>query len=163
TTVSYDLLGRTIQRVEPDMTAAWVYDTALHGVGKLTSASITSGADAGYQRSYTYDTLGRPVQAATTVSGTTYTFAAAYDANSRLSQLTYPTGFALSYTYTNLGYSSQLTAAATGQVYWTANARDAEMHLTQQTAGNGVVTTQGFSSLTGRLLTVQAGASNAVA
>jgi YD repeat-containing protein len=107
TTVTYDLLGRTVQRVEPDMTAAWVYDTAANGIGKLTSASITAGADAGYQRSYAYDTVGRPVQAATTISGTTYTFAAAYDANSRLSQLTYPSGFALSYTYTNLGYARQ--------------------------------------------------------
>src|SRR5262249_60681727 len=136
-TLSYDLLGRTVQRVEPDMTSAWLYDTALHGIGKLTSASITAGPDAGYQRSYAYDALGRPVQAATTISGTTYTFAAAYDANSRLSQLTYPTGFALSYTYTNLGYSSQLTAAATCQGYWNANAPDAEMHLTQQHAGTG--------------------------
>src|SRR5215471_12311072 len=119
TTVSYDLLGRTVQRAEPDMTAAWVYDSGLHAIGKLISASITAGADAGYQRSYAYDTLGRPVQAATTISGTTYTFSASYDANSRLSQLTYPTGFALNYGYTNLGFSSQLTAAATGQVYWT--------------------------------------------
>src|SRR5262249_13742007 len=54
-------------------------------------------------------------------------------------------------------------AAATGQVYWTANARDAEMHLTQQTAGNGVVTNQTFNLQTGRLIGVQAGASNAVA
>src|SRR5690242_17437429 len=104
TTVNYDLLGRRIRWAELDRTAVFVYDTALHGVGKLTSASITAGPDAGYQRSYAYDSLGRPVQAATTISGTTYTFAAAYDANSRLSQLTYPTGFALNYTYTTFGY-----------------------------------------------------------
>src|SRR5262249_53765043 len=59
TTLSYDLLGRMVQRVEPDMTAALIYDTALNGIGKLTSASITAGPDAGYQRSYTYDSLGR--------------------------------------------------------------------------------------------------------
>lgn len=131
------------------MTSAWVYDTAPHGIGKLTTASITAGAGARYQRLYVYDSLSRPAQAATTIGGSTYTFTAAYDANGRLSQLTYPTGFATGYTYNNLGYASQLKAAATGQVYWTANARDAELHLTQQTAGNGIVTTRNYSLQTG--------------
>ncbi len=156
-TFSYDLLGRTVQRVEPDMTAAWVYDTALNGIGKLTSASITAGASAGYQKSFAYDALGRPTQAATTISGTTYTFSAAYDANGRMSQLTYPSGFAASYSYTSLGYAQQLAAAVGGQVYWTANTRDAELRLVQQTAGNGIVTNQGYSATTGRLVAVQAG------
>ena len=163
TTISYDLLGRMVQRVESDMTAAWVYDTAPNGIGKLASASIAAGPSAGYLRSYAYDNLGRPVQAATVEGGATYTFIAAYDANSRMSQLTYPSGFALGYTYTSLGYASQLTAAPTGQVYWAANARDAELHLTQQTAGNGIVTTQTFNVQTGQLTAVQAGAGNAVA
>ena len=36
-------------------------------------------------------------------------------------------------------------------IFPTANARDAFLHLTQQTAGNGVVTSQSFDPLTGRL------------
>jgi hypothetical protein len=82
TTWTYDLLGRMTQRVEPDMTAAWVYDSGPNGIGKLISASITAGPDAGYQRAYVCDNLGRPVQAATTEGGATYTFTASYDANS---------------------------------------------------------------------------------
>jgi len=163
TTWSYDLIGRMTGRVEPDMTAAWVYDTGPNAIGKLITASITAGADAGYKRSYTYDSLGRPVTASTLEDGATYTFTASYDANSRLSQINYPSGFALGYTYTALGYASQLSSPTTGQVYWTPNTFDAEMHLTQQTAGNGLVTTQTFSALTGRLLQTQAGSSNSVA
>src|ERR1051326_4318685 len=34
---TYDLLGRVTQRVEPDMTASWSYDTAPYGIGKLAS------------------------------------------------------------------------------------------------------------------------------
>jgi RHS repeat-associated protein len=95
--------------------------------------------------------------------GSLYTIAAAYDANSRVSAVTYPSGFAVNYLYTNLGYSRQLADAVTGVAYWTANARDAEQHLTLQTAGNGIVTTQGYDAPTGRLTSIAAGTSNAVA
>jgi YD repeat-containing protein len=62
-TFTYDILGRLTQRVEPDMTSVWVYDTALHGIGKVASASITAGASAGYQRSFAYD-MRIPLEAA---------------------------------------------------------------------------------------------------
>jgi RHS repeat-associated protein len=159
-TFSYDLLGRLTQRVEPDMTSVWVYDTAPNGIGKLTSASITAGPSAGYARQSSYDNLSRPSQAAITIDGTTYTFTATYDTNSRLSTVNYPSGFSLNYTYTNLGDAQQL--AGGGTVYWTANARDAEMHLTQATAGNGVVTSQSYDPQTGRLTATIAGSNNAV-
>jgi YD repeat-containing protein len=72
-TLSYDLLGRLIQRVEPDMTAVWAYDTAANGIGKLAAESITAGPDAGFQRTYSYDTLGRPATVTTTIASTNYT------------------------------------------------------------------------------------------
>ena len=106
-TLSYDLIGRMTGRVEPDMTAVWVYDTATHGIGKLASAGITAGPSAGYQRSFVYDALGRPTQATVTIASTDYTFRAGYDANSRLSSVTYPSGFVAGYSYTSLGYAQQ--------------------------------------------------------
>ena len=90
TTLSYDLLGRMTGRVETDMTSAWVYDTKAWGIGKLTSASITAGPSAGYEKSLIYDSLGRTVQVTITVGGINYPFYASYDANSRLSTVTYP-------------------------------------------------------------------------
>jgi RHS repeat-associated protein len=161
-TVSYDVLGRTVQRVEPDMTSVWVYDTAAHGVGKLASTSITSGPGAGFQRSVGYDTLGRPVQVATTIDSAVYTMAAAYDANGRLNQVSYPSGFVANYAYNSLGFANGLADGVAAQTYWTGNALDAEGHLTQQTSGNGIVTNRSFSATNGRLLTVTAGTSNAV-
>jgi RHS repeat-associated protein len=139
------------------MTSTWVYDTAAHGIGKVASASITAGIDIGYQRVYSYDSLGRPQQLATTIDGTVYTMAAGYDANGRMSSVNYPSGFSVTYLYTSLGYAQQLKNTVSGQVYWTANARDAEQHLTQQTAGNGVVTSQAFNAATGRLTSILAG------
>src|SRR5262249_44336393 len=87
----------------------------------------------------------------------------AYDANGRLTGVTYPSGFAVDYGYTPLGYALNITDATTGQTYWTANARDAELHLTQDTAGNGIATAPSFQASTGRLLSIAAGSGNGIA
>ena len=162
TTLTYDQLDRVVQQVESDMTSVWVFDTAAHGIGKLASTSITAGPGSGYARSVSYDALGRPVQAATSIDGATYTMGATYDANSRLTKVSYPSGFTARYAYTNLGDTSQLLDDATGQAYWTANVVDAEQRLTQQTAGNGLVTTDSFDALTGRLTATATGSGGAV-
>jgi hypothetical protein len=91
------------------------------------------------------------------------TITSAYDANSRVSSVTYPSGFAVAYAYNATGYQTQLSNAATSQPFWTANARDAELHLTQQTAGNGVVTSQTFDANTGLLSGITAGSAGGVA
>jgi RHS repeat-associated protein len=143
-----------VGRFEPDTAAEWVYDLGPHAIGKLVYQHFITGPN--WARGFTYDTLGRPVIVSSAVEGSTYTFTAAYDGNSRLSTVTYPSSASLTYTYTSLGYAQQVTGPG-GQVYWTANARDAELHLTQQTAGNGVVTNQGFDPHTGRLTTILAG------
>ena len=121
---------------------------------------MTAGPGAGYARSFAYDSLGRPVQVTITVGGINYPFYASYDANSRLSTVTYPSGFVATYAYTSLGYAQQVSGGS--QVYWTANTRDAELRLLTQTAGNGVVTTQSFDPLTDRLTSILAGSGNAV-
>ncbi|WP_315722121.1 MULTISPECIES: RHS repeat-associated core domain-containing protein [unclassified Bradyrhizobium] len=160
--LSYDRLGRMVQRVEPDMTSVWAYDTAANGIGKLASSGITSGSGNGFARSFSYDSLGRPLQVATTIDGATYTMGATYDANSRLIKVSYPSGFTARYGYNSLGFANQLQDDATSQAFWTANAMDADGHLTQQTAGNGLVTTRGFDPLTGRLTSVATGTGSAV-
>src|SRR5581483_2897305 len=149
-------------RVEADMTSVWVYDSAANGVGKLASSRITAGAGSGFQRSLGYDTLGRPIQVATTISGTTYAMGATYDANSRISTVSYPSGFTAKYGYTSLGFANQLQDTSSGTAYWTANAMDASGHLTQQTSGNGLATTRTFDPTTGRLTGIETGSSGAV-
>jgi RHS repeat-associated protein len=165
TQFAYDVLGRLTQRVEPDMTAAWVYDTAQYGIGKLASATAAGPAAGtnGFQRSISYDSLGRPTRVGATVEGITFNIWGWYDANSRLQGIVYASGFGVIYSYTSLGYVRQLADSRSGQVYWTANSRDAELRLTQDTAGNGITTARGFDAPTGRLTSIVAGSSNAVA
>jgi RHS repeat-associated protein len=160
-TYAYDILGRLTQRVEPDMTSVWVYDTAANGIGKAASASIIAGPSAGYQRSFAYDTLGCANQATVTVGGTAYTFAATYDGNSRLGSVTYPFGPSAQLHL----HESRLCLAdrwPRRPCLLDPNASDAELRLTQETAGNGVVTTQSFDAQTGRLMDILAGTGNIV-
>jgi RHS repeat-associated protein len=166
---NYDVLGRLSERDEPDMISCWTYDSAQYGIGKLASATTYNGVNCQdpqrttvYQRSITYENLGRPQQVTTTIDGVNYTISGAYDTNGRLISVTYPSqsSFAVNYGYNNLGYVTNLTDAASNQVYWTANERDAELHLTQDTAGNGVMTARGFDAPTGRLTSIVASGNN---
>src|SRR5260370_42374717 len=95
------------------------------------------------------------------IDGTAYTMAAAYDGNSRLTQVTYPSGFVAHFGYNSLGYANQLSDGG-AQTFWTLTGMDAEQHVTLQTSGNGVATTRGFSAPTGRLRSAVCGPGNAV-
>jgi len=164
TTLTYDKLDRMVQRVEADVTSVWTYDTSANGVGKLASSGITAGVGYGFGRSVAYDTLSRPSQVSTTIDGATYVMGATYDAQSRISKVSYPSGFTARYGYNSLGFANQLSNDANSQAYWTANTMDAEGHLTQLTSGNGLVTDRTFEATTGRLssLTTGSGAGTAV-
>ena len=156
TTLAYDQLGRMTQRVEPDMTSFWTYDTASMGIGMLASTGVSAGPAAGYRRNYGYNQYSRLREVDTYINNVEYTFTATYDTNGHLSIVNYPSGSSVQYSYNSRGYANQLADAYSGNPFWTLNSLDAEQHITQETAGNGVVTSQGFSVTTGRLLTIEA-------
>jgi YD repeat-containing protein len=132
-TLAYDALGRVVTRADnTDQTNSWTYDTAAHDVGKLAQAT---GSNAGYSRSYVYDSQERPSRVTIAANGASYIYKPTYNADSRIDTLSYPSGFVVKYVYTALGYLQQLKDNATGAVLWTANARDAEQHLIDQSAG----------------------------
>jgi RHS repeat-associated protein len=160
TTLAYDQLGRLTQRVEPEVTSSWTYDTAAVGIGKLAQASTSFG----YLREHFYDSKGRPRRTRLTISGQVSNYLIEYDPISgKLDTINYPSSLVLKHVYNPYGYLSQLTDNLTGSVFWTANARDSEMHLLKQTAGNGIVTNQTFDSETGLVQTIKAGPQASVA
>lgn len=142
TTMAYDRLGRMVNRSEPDLISNWTYDACVKGVGKLCQAS----SDNGYSRTLTYDALGRVASIATFID-TTYTVNYGYDANGRLAQTTYPTGFVTQNVYTSLGYLQKVTDAAGTLVYWQANTVSAAGSVLTETLGNGLTTTRGYDAL----------------
>jgi RHS repeat-associated protein len=153
--IGYDALGRMTSRTEPDQSNAWVYDTAAHGVGELAQAT---GSNAGYSRTYVYDSQERPSKVTLVANGTSYAYKPTYNGDSRVDTLTYPSGFVVKYVYSALGYLLQLKDNASGAVLWTANARDAEQHLVDQTAGNGAETISVFDPHTGLVQQIRASA-----
>ncbi len=117
TTAAFDVLGRVTQRVEPEYTSTWSFDsyagggTCTKGVGKLCEVVTTIGED----RKYVYDSLGRALNTLMSVSGklgTAPSFAAAvaYDATTgRVKSQTYPSGLVVNTGYTAKGYVQNLT------------------------------------------------------
>ena len=164
-TLTYDKLGRLTRRTEADLISNWYYDTGKggaacqKGIGKLCQAETSTG----YNRTLSYDTLGRPTGSATTIDvPTPYSASVSYDANGRIATQTYPTGLVVKYTYTALGYLKEIRNNASNALYWRADTLDAEGHLRQQTYGNNLVTQQTWNVQTGRLTGIVAGAGNAV-
>jgi YD repeat-containing protein len=97
--------------VEADRTSTWRYDSTANGIGKLDFTQIVAGPDAGFNRWFLYDALGRPTEIGTTIDGAQYRVNATYDGNSRLATVRYPSGQQVAYDYTALGYAFRLRTA----------------------------------------------------
>ena len=165
-TLSYDLLGRVTSRSENSQVSSWTYDTATHGIGKVAEAKACTSSGCATvvsDRTFAYDSLGRPSSSITTVDGIANTYTQTYDSDGRPSTIAYPSGLTLQYVYTSLSYLSQIKDNSSGTAYWTANARDAEMHPVSQTFGNGVTQSNTYDPNTGFLTNVRAGPSDQVA
>ncbi|NHQ90505.1 RHS repeat-associated core domain-containing protein, partial [Janthinobacterium lividum] len=176
TTLEYDLLGRLINRSEPEYASYWRYDRYLDGsacskgIGKLCS----SGSSNGVSRKIAYDSLGRPVNTRTDVTGgPSFASGVRYDANGRLVSQIYPTGVQVDYQYTPKGFLSSATlaqaasitplpganGAATapatsrpaGSLLWQGQFYDARGQAEQQFYGNNVTVRAAFEPVTGRI------------
>lgn len=159
-TMAYDVLGRMIQRTEPDLISQWSYDKKFDntacgkGVGKLCEAI----ADNGYRRTHSYDTLGRAASTATVLDNpaSPAVVSIGYDANTgRVANKTWPTGYQASYTYSALGYLSAVTGGGTNGFTQTVSyqvlAMNAQGQITQYRYGNQVTTVKTHEPATGRL------------
>jgi len=163
-TMLYDRLGRLTRRSEPDLISNWYYDAyksgaaCQKGIGKLCQAETSTG----YNRTLSYDTLGRQTSSATTIDvPTPYTATVSYDPQGRIATQSYPSGLTIKHLYTALGYLKEIRNHANNALYWRADTLDAEGHLRQQTYGNTIVTQQTWNTL-GRLTGIVAGAGNGV-
>lgn len=183
TTMAYDVLGRMTSRVEPEYSSTWSYDTYIgggacaKGIGKLCQTSTSTGIG----KKIVYDSLGRPINTRTTVSGgPSFASAVGYDAaTGRVISQTYPSGVQVAYNYTAKGFLSTLTLvpAATlkplpatpggsaaaplsgpgGGTLWSAQSYNAWGRPEQQLYGNGVVNKASYEALTGRMTGLTAG------
>jgi YD repeat-containing protein len=162
TSFQYDLLGRLIQRKEPDLTSTWVYDKpadAHCGNGNVDSGAGTANGgwigalcyaktDNGWRRDMHYDKLGRTAEVDTTVDSvsTPYAVKNEFDGAGRLIASTYPNvanpaGTRLHHVYDARGWLTDIYAA--GKPIWHAqgnDAYDANGRLRHEKYGNGALT-----------------------
>jgi len=166
--MGYDKLGRKISRTDPgynNVTASWSYDNCANGVGKLCS---TQDSRTGFERSYSYDNLGRItgsnslIKSPVDTSAVNYSISQTYTANGQLDVRTYPSSFGESFQtkncYDSRGYLLSVRSAGScggGTVYWEGTDRDANGRVTTQVLGNGVVTNRVFEGLFGRIESIQ--------
>jgi RHS repeat-associated protein len=160
----YDQLGRVKKKTSPDGVATNTWDTALHGIGKLTEARSSDGVTIGH----TYDELGRDATTTWTIEGTGYEFGYGYDEIGRRACITYPMipeaagpgaadRLTVGHVYNPHGYLAQVTDGCQGggKVYWAAKARNGAGQLERERLGNGVVTTRTYRHTTGLLDHIQ--------
>jgi RHS repeat-associated protein len=146
--MSYDELGRMIERTEPDLVSNWTYDWCTKGVGK----ACETFADNGFYREWQYDSLGRVFNIYTEID-TFYEVGYAYDANGRLSQITYPENInfppdmIVKNVYNARGYLERVTNNAGTLAYWQANTVSATGKVLTETLGNGATTTRSYDAL----------------
>ena len=154
-TMSYDALGRMTGRKEAGSAAAWTYDTAVMGRGRLHRVS----GPGGYRRVHTYDALGRPASETVTVAGESYTVSRTYDAAGRVATVAYPGGgLSVGRSYNARGYESRVyDAASPSTVYWRADRVDAAGRVEEAALGNGVGTTRTYDAATGLVSSIQSG------
>ena len=143
TTVSYDVLGRVVKRVEPGLTSVWTWDTALKGIGKLAAESSNNG----FSRAYAYDNYGRLAQTTTTLGTSTYAQATLYDSFGRVARFVQPTGFSTLNVYNGNGYLAEVRDASNQKPFWQAHNVDASGRITLEKLGNNLYTQRAFDGM----------------
>ena len=160
TSLSYDDLGRLIQRVEPDLTSQWSYDKKFGGIacGKSIGKLCSAQTDNGYKRQHIYDSLGR--------QSTTFAYlddptsrvivTETYDPNTgRINSKTWPTGYQANYSYSALGYLTGVSAGGSNgfsqTISYNIQAMNAQGQITQYRTGNTVTTVKTYDPATQRL------------
>ncbi|MCK5481577.1 MAG: RHS repeat protein, partial [Gammaproteobacteria bacterium] len=152
--MDYDLLGRMLSRSEVEGTSTWVYDTAPQGVGKL--ASVVNGVN-GYQKTFFYDSLGRPASDTSSIDAETFTMGYAYDSEGRRELTTYPTGFQVRNIYAASGHLLEVRDAANDKVYWQVEEINAEGKVTESFLGNGLQTWHVYDNASGYVQAINTG------
>jgi RHS repeat-associated protein len=179
TQLSYDRLGRLVQRTEKsdatvtEQTSFWVYDTAPRGIGKLDNVRIQNASNTvTYQEWSTYDPMGRLSRVQRNLGGTWFYVDQAYDALGRVDTIKYPGAVAgdssggpeadanrliVRQNYNAFGYLASVQDAVTNTTYWRADEVDESGRVTRETLGNSLVTRRLFDRASGALNALQTG------
>ncbi|MDQ1813289.1 polymorphic toxin-type HINT domain-containing protein [Massilia sp. CCM 9210] len=153
TTLVHDMLDRMTQRLEPDLSSYWIFDTAARGLGKLAEAYTMTGTAKDYRRVQTYDHLGRPYMTTQTLTNTDYTVVNEHDEWGRRSSEAYTRGSGPSKRFmTYYGKTGEVDRVQReAVVLMKIAAQDASRRVTEVVFGNGLTQKKNYNRYTGRL------------
>jgi len=160
----YDSLGRLIKRTDyteagsVENVSSWVYDTLI--IGKLTSTGSTQ--ELSFNRSFTYDALGRVDTISSNILFNNYVVDYGYDINDgRVKTIKYPTGFEVQNSYNSSGYLNQVVDATNPTtVFWQGNTATADGQFSNSDYGNGINILRGFKPESGKINLINAATSS---
>lgn len=170
-TMSYDKLGRLVQRVEPEGTSTWTYGTVFdvshREVGKLVQ--VKGPGNDFYTRDIEYDSLGRTKSETVTLNIAPYlsdreyitsmTYYASGDHIGKLEKIRYPevgaSRFEVKNHYNSYGYLETVTSADGSITYWEGIGTNARGQFTAEALGDHVLTTRTYDTTRGWTKTIQ--------
>lgn len=136
TNYRYDSLGRLRQRIEPEGTTKYYYDTQQFSIGLLDSIVSYNY----YKEAYTYDSLNRIKTLQKRIDSQWYSQVVTYDLKGRIATTTDATGFSVTNLYTANGYLGAVKRTNTSDTFWKATVLNVKDQIERQVFGNGVET-----------------------
>jgi RHS repeat-associated protein len=156
TNYGYDNLGRMVTRFEHDVVTNKV-DSTIYGysgnLGKLGLLDYISFNGKQQYINYTYDNLNRLIHVSEMRQDIYYFTSYTYDFASRVSSVTYPTGFQIKKEYTATGHLSSLTDS-NHLPLWRTLRKNAAGQIESYMTGDSLVTNRSYDPETGRLLEI---------
>ena len=156
TDYEYDNLGRMVTRFEHDVVTNKV-DSTIYGysgnLGKLGLLDYISFNGKQQYINYTYDNLNRLIHVSEMRQDIHYFTSYTYDFASRVSSVTYPTGFQMNKEYTTTGHLLSLTDS-NHLPLWMTLRKNAAGQIESYMTGDSLVTNRSYDPETGRLLEI---------
>lgn len=153
-TFSHDALGRTVTRVETNQKTSeeevteWIYGTGQGQRGLLTQINTSNQVIR-----YFYDPLLRLTELSEQIQGVDYHTVYEYDQASRVSGITYPSGYHVNYHYTSEGDLKCITDNNSNNLWNTLEATPLSQP-SKFVLGNGCVSEYGYDKSTNRLVSI---------
>jgi RHS repeat-associated protein len=152
-----DLLGRPVNVTSGDGNDAFLWDTAVNGIGKLAFEQSAAGVST----AYTYRSNGLPQSTTWTVDGTAFAFDWTYSPSALLTGITYPdlgagSRFQVTFGYGGDGRIGSLFAAA-NTFLWGKTGTSDDGQVNAEAFGDGLASIRDADSVTGRLLHLATG------
>ena len=149
-----DVLGRVVKRYDRDLTnhtvdsTIWVYGETVGEKGLLKNINFNNSKQV---ITYLYDTLCRPVTIGDVRNGNRpYQTSYGYDANGRINQITYPTGYSVTREYLNGRFYK--VKDSQGNMLWQTLRENANGQIVSYKTGNLVMDSLTYDDATHLLL-----------